>query len=123
MASKFSDLLGKTIKGIYVNEYKNAVMILLETGEAYMMHHNQNCCESVRLEDVCGEFDDLVGSEILVAEEVSNSDDPPPDCAESFTWTFYKLSTIKGSVTLRWLGESSGYYSEEVDFELIHPED
>lgn len=62
-------------------------------------------------------MENLIGSPIVMAAESSNSDNPPMD---SHTWTFYNLATVKGYVTIRWLGESNGYYSESVEIEKIY---
>ncbi|MGD9670152.1 MAG: hypothetical protein AB7U75_14120 [Hyphomicrobiaceae bacterium] len=115
MDCTFEDLKGKTLSAIEgASVDSDRIVFRTEGDEAYLMYHSQECCEYVRLAEVIGDIDDLIGSEVLLAEEASEHE---KDDYESSTWTFYKLSTIKGSVTLRWLGESNGYYSESVDFE------
>lgn len=118
----FSELLGKTLFNI---EIKGDDEILFTTmdGNLYKLFHWQNCCGSVEIEDICGDLNDLIGAPLLVAEEVSiDEKEELPFIAQtsqsdiSGTWTFYKLDTIKGGVTIRWYGSSNGYYSEKVDF-------
>lgn len=77
--------------------------------EQFIFCHDLDCCEGVWIEDIAGELNDLVGAPLLQAEEVVNSPD------SGTTWTFYKFATVIGSVTVRWLGESNGFYSESVD--------
>ncbi len=122
----FEVLKGMTLKKITGKEGDDRMTF--DTGDRqFALFHSQDCCESVTLAEVVGELNDLIGSPLLEAEEVTNEsgdkcgilEGPHANYYESWTWTFYKLATIKGSVTLRWLGESNGYYSEHVDFEEV----
>lgn len=122
---KFSELVGKTITRIKVNDDKDKIDFECGDGAAFQMYHSQDCCESVGIEDIAGDLQDLIGTPVLVAEEVTNSETHPEGFEpgkgdfyvdESFTWTFYKIDTERGGVTIRWLGSSNGYYSESVDF-------
>jgi hypothetical protein len=116
--AQFGDLLGKTIISIDgASCGSESIQFLTSDGKEYLMYHDQDCCESVRIEDICGDVVDLIGSPIVQADEETNFESfPDEDVDDSFTWTFYRIATAKGLVVLRWLGQSNGYYSESVDF-------
>lgn len=113
----FSILVGQTIKSVAPSNEE--IIFYTKEGNQYRMYHRQDCCESVSVEEVIGEWADIVGNPVLKASEETNNVGQGKEYDDSFTWTFYNISTIKGSVTIRWYGGSNGYYSESVDFEVI----
>lgn len=123
------ELLGKTLVDIQgAEEGSEEIYFICYDGTKYKMYHEQDCCEYVGVEDICGDIDCLLNTPITMAEDISNEcfDMGPSDRMgydESYTWTWYKLATVKGYVTIRWYGTSNGYYSESVDFLRIPKED
>lgn len=124
------ELKGKTFHKIEV--IGNEIIFHSFDGPDVKMFHEQDCCEDVSIEDINGDLKDLVDKPLLMAETVSN-DDFEKVYAESesgkqaeehgsYTWTFYKLATIKGYVDIRWYGESNGYYSEGVSVREAEPD-
>ena len=127
---KFEDLLGETLKNIKKIEGENTrdtyddgdgndgisdeIVFTLKNGDKYHLYNFEGECgndQRIYIDDICGDFANLIDNPILLAEEISKEG----DCSDS-TWTFYKLSTIQGSVTIRLYGESNGYYSESAEF-------
>lgn len=122
MANKieFSSLVGLTFSKIEDMEKDSSGVTFTTTdGRRFIMEHDQDCCERVYLEDVNGDVEDLIDSPILKAEENSSEpglEPPAPEGADDATeWTFYRITTAKGLVVLRWFGSSNGYYSTGVD--------
>lgn len=119
--SNVSELVGRVMTDVNISRAgKDEIVFTCDDGRRFKMYHDYECCEHVYIDDIVGDIQDLVGTPILVAEETSNSDKPRVAedgyVDESFTWTFYKFRTIKGSVDIRWYGSSVGCYSEAVDF-------
>jgi len=115
--AEFRDLEGKIISKIEVGAER--VDIHTECGKNYAMYHCQDCCESVVVEDVNGDVNEILGQSVIRAEERTDEDwDIETDhyYDDYHTWTFYVIETIKETVTIRWFGTSNGYYSESVDF-------
>jgi hypothetical protein len=128
MSMDLRKLIGQTVTEINgMEEGSEQVDFITKEGNKLTLYHEQNCCESVYVAQVDGSPFDLIGSPIVMCEEVtaglptkSNNPDYEP---ESFTWTFYKFATVKGYVTLRWYGSSNGYYSESVTCKYNDQED
>lgn len=121
MLNYFSDLRGHILSNVE-NKENLELIFTLDDGSQYKLYHNYRCCEDVFIEDVNGDLQDLIGTPVLVAEEAESSENPDGVTMEhqdSFTWTFYKLATTKGYVTIRWYGKSNGCYSESVDWERV----
>lgn len=102
-------LAGKTLSR--VEKQEDQLWFYTADGKAVKLYHDQDCCESVYIEDVAGDLNDLVGSPILRAEV--RTEDGQTDYGD-LTYTYYEIATIKGSVTIRWYGSSNGYYSTRV---------
>lgn len=101
----FSSLKNELIRKAYQIE-DSVIVFECISGYVYVLYHYQDCCESVYISDICGELNDLSGQ--TVRAEVATGE------LDYGMWTFFKIDTINGGVTIRFNGESE-YYSVNVD--------
>ena len=113
MHTEIKELIGKTLVKIEQID-KEEIIFTTSEGNKYKMYHEQDCCECVEIDDVNGDYEDLLNTRLNLAEERTSEGIGGDDYSQ--TWTFYEFRTRKGSVNIKWLGESNGYYSESVDF-------
>jgi hypothetical protein len=123
---EFSELVGKVITAIDQSD-KDLLRITLADGTVCELYHEQDCCEHVTIDEIKGTLADLIGEPLTVATEESVKGENPPGFEpkkyqDSWTWTTYTLATAKHSVSIRWYGESNGYYSEDVNFRVAQPQ-
>ena len=113
-------IVGQTVKSYHKDD--DVIAFQLTDGRRFALYHNQDCCESVTIEDIIGDLGDLCGTPILLAEQRVSENAPngfaPEYHPESQTWTYYTFRTIKGTVDMRWFGSSNGYYSESVSVSM-----
>jgi len=112
MEVDIEDFKNRVFSHIIISKQQDKLYFIDTDDSVYFtMRHDQQCCESVELEDICGDLEDLTLSPIMDAEEVCEEGN---NRDASYTWTFYKIRSGVGSVTIRWYGCSNGYYSERV---------
>lgn len=107
-----SVMVGKTFTEIVVDETEQDFILFKNEDYTFEMTHQQDCCESVWLESIDQDIQNLVGQEILEFTERIEQGDVDYG---TYTWTFYHIKTARDTFVLHWKGESNGYYGESVD--------
>lgn len=122
MVYEIEDIIGALCTNV-VETDEDFQLFLEKDGKKYIcrLWHDQDCCEVVWLDEITGNINDLIGTQILKACETIDSGIDYD--GEHYTWTFYHFATIKGYVDLKWVGNSNGYYSECVDISIIELKD
>jgi hypothetical protein len=108
---KLEEIVGKT--PVSIDNTGDEIHFHMSDGSHYVMLHRYDCCESVTVEDIAGDLNDLLNQPITLAESRSNY---KQNRYGDQRWTFYELQGPGGYATIRWYGTSNGYYGTGVDF-------
>lgn len=109
-----SEMVGMTPASVKGAKGDDTMVFTMMDGRVVTFYHEQDCCESVDIEDVVGDLTDLVGLPLTQAA-VETKKDENHSWGEG-EWTYYTFATNRGTVTVRWYGESNGYYSTAVSY-------
>ena len=116
-----ASLVGEVLTHVDIDDKLGVIMLTTESGRVVKVFHDQDCCEHVYIDGFDGDMQSLVGKVLIEVEqkEFDKGDPPPNEYSESWTRTELRFRVDDATVISRWIGTSNGYYSEDVDFELI----
>ncbi len=113
---EITKIIGKVPVAVYQTkiEHDDGLKFEFDDGTCCIFYHDNICCESVWIEEIIGDLEDLIGNPLLVAEERYKDNDGLADCENFQGWTFYTFRNIKGTVDVRFYGASNGNYGVKV---------
>lgn len=120
--SCIADMIGLVPVRIVHDEDDESICFFFGDGTSVEFYHEQDCCEQVYIADVNGNWNDLIGTPLLVVEHRSEDMSKDEEWGELIEWNFYCFRSIKGSVDVRWEGSSNGYYGVGVSMKVTHPD-
>ncbi len=120
----FRVLTGHTLEWVTgLEKGSDCIRFLTTEGKRFRLRYIPDCCATADIEDIAGGTEeDLVGQTVVWAETLDSqheADAPPGHDTDSCTWSFYVIRTQDTTITIRWYGESNGYYSESATFEQL----
>ena len=117
---EFSDLVGEVLDAVDIDREENQILLTTRSGRKFLVYHEQDCCESVRMVGQNGSFDELIGKPIVEARDFAvDTSEEATDSSQTTTTLVFRVDDQ--TVISRWIGDSNGYYSESVDIaELIN---
>lgn len=107
-----SILNDETIESVVgLAEGSDEVLFITKSKKAVALYHIQRCSATIDLHSFECDIDDFRGAVVIDAECVETVK-LVKSRHKSENWSFYRINTTKGSLVLRWCGDS--YYSDEV---------
>ena len=111
---ELKSLVGEVLS--HVDESDGDLLLTTQSGRQIRFYHDQECCESVYIEDQDGEWHELIGKVLTNVSESSDFSDDDLDCVQKTEFAFTADDT---TVVSKWHGESNGYYSTDVSIREI----
>lgn len=110
-------LLSFTLSAVEHNDDDEVITFTRTDGVQVKMYHEQECCEHVRVEEIHGDLQALVGYPLTTAE-VFTRDGGESEDGDDRMFTFYRIGNERHLATIRWCGESH-HYSIDVTVEVV----
>jgi hypothetical protein len=114
--SDIKKIVGETLAYVDVDPEGDHILLTTVSGRQFSIFHRQDCCESVRIQGLDGEWSELFGK---VIQEAKHEEEDLQETYESGTLTALTFKVDGATVVSRWIGESNGYYSECVNVDEL----